>query len=96
MPNGFGCRVDANQKEIVAALKNVGASIIDTARVGKGVPDLIVGFRNETFLMEIKNPKTQYGKKGFNKLQAEWANNWNGGKVSIVRTIEEALKAIGL
>ena len=52
-------RVDENQKAIVKALEQVGAFVWI---IGRPV-DLLVGFRGMTILMEVKNPKTSYGKK---------------------------------
>lgn len=96
MPHGYACKVDANHKEIVDAMKAVGASIIDTSRLGKGMPDVIVGFRGQTILMEIKNPKTQYGRKGLNANQRKWAEEWSGGPLSIVDSVDAALRMLGV
>lgn len=38
-------RTDANQAEIVAALRTRGALVQSLAGVGAGVPDLLVGWR---------------------------------------------------
>lgn len=51
------CRVDANQAEIVKKLRDCGAFVQSLAAVGGGVPDLLVGYRNEWFLLEIKSSK---------------------------------------
>jgi endogenous inhibitor of DNA gyrase (YacG/DUF329 family) len=96
MPPGYACKVDENHKEIVDAMKAVGASIIDTSRLGQGMPDLIVGFRGQTILLEIKNPKTQYGRKGLNANQRKWAEGWTGGPLSIVDSVDAALRVLGV
>lgn len=87
-------KVDANHKEVVDALKTIGASIIDASRLGKGMPDLIVGFRGQTILIEVKNPKTQYGRKGLNENQRKWAESWRGGPLAIVDGVEAALRML--
>ena len=91
----YGAKKDANHNEVVAALQQVGASVIDMSHVGKGFPDLIVGFRSQTILVEIKNPKTSYGKRGLNKNQQKWKEQWVGGPYCIVDSPEAALRAIG-
>ena len=96
MPRGYASRVDNNHKEIVHALKSVGASIIDTAKLGGGLPDLIVGFKGQTFLIEVKNLKTQYGRSGLNKNQKKWLVEWTGGPFAMVTDIDSALRAIKL
>lgn len=82
---------DSNQAEIVAALRRVGAMVDDQAEFGGGRPDIIVGFRKQNFRLEIK---TKTGK--LNKRQQEFHRLWSEcGQICVVRTIDEALKAIG-
>jgi len=40
-------KVDANHREIVDALRRIGAGVQSLAGVGNGVPDLLVYFRGE-------------------------------------------------
>lgn len=48
-------RTDGNHKEIVDVLRAHGASVLHLHMVGKGCPDIVVGFRGHTYLVEIKN-----------------------------------------
>ena len=80
---------DGNELEIVAALRYCGASV--TFLSLPDVPDLLVGFQSNTYLIEIKSPK---GK--LREGQQEWINNWRGGDVHVVRTVDEALNVIKL
>jgi len=82
-------RVDANQAEIVAALRQVGASVQPLHMVGRGCPDIVVGFRRANVFMEIKSP---CGK--LTQDEREWIRAWRG-EVVIVRSPEDALRAIG-
>ena len=82
-------RVDENQKAIVKALEQVGAFVWI---IGRPV-DLLVGFRGMTILMEVKNPKTSYGKK-LNVNQKEFFNSWKGGTVCSVDSVESALRML--
>jgi hypothetical protein len=88
---GYPRRIDQNQKDIVDALENVGCSVMDISSEGGGTPDLMVGRFNETFLIEVKNPKTK-GK--LNKLQQKWHSEWKG-HVAIAYTVEDALRIVG-
>jgi hypothetical protein len=92
----YGVKKDANHNEIVDALEKAGAYVLDMSHVGRGFPDLIVGFKSETILMEIKNPKTSYGKKGLNKNQLKWKENWLGGAYCVVDSPDAALRMIGV
>ena len=88
-------KVDSNQAEIVQALEKVGASVRSLAAVGSGVPDLMVGFRRETYLLECKRPKAKGQRAGtLTPDQERFFDEWRG-QVAIVRTPEEALMAIG-
>jgi hypothetical protein len=46
--------------------------------------------------MEIKNPKTAYGRKGLNKNQLKWKEQWTGGTYCVVDGPEAALRMIGV
>ena len=81
-------RVDANQEAIVSALRAAGA---DVWIIGLPV-DLLVGFRNHTYLMEIKvGPKNK-----LTALQEDFFSNWFGGTLCRVDGPEAALRAIGV
>ncbi len=82
---------DANQQAIIDALRAAGATVHSLHRVGGGCPDLLVGFRGQNYLLEVKNPDT-YGRLG--KKQLAWHKEWRGS-VATVWDVEEALVAIG-
>jgi hypothetical protein len=78
---------DANEQMIVAALQRVGASVEPISI--RNVPDLLVGFRGRNYLLEIK---TASGAE--TPGQKLWAQLWMGQR-AVVRTVDEALVAIG-
>jgi endogenous inhibitor of DNA gyrase (YacG/DUF329 family) len=80
---------DDNHNEIVGYLEAGGAFVIDCSKMMHGMSDLLVWHIEQWHLVEIKNPKTSYGKKGLNPSQMKFANNWQGGPVYIVRTKED-------
>ena len=93
-------KIDANQHRIVSALADVGASVQTLAAVGKGCPDLLVGYRNRNYLLEIKDPARD-GKaykertlKALTKDQHKWQFFWQG-QVDVVWDEAEALRTIG-
>lgn len=87
--------VDRNQPQIVDALRKVGASVQHLHQVGKGCPDLLVGFRRQTFLLEVKPDVTTTRDRNPNALEEMWHRIWRGLPVAVVHTPEEALVAIG-
>lgn len=50
----LAARVDANQSEVVKAMRKVGAVVTPLHRVGQGVSDLLVSWRQRWFVMEVK------------------------------------------
>jgi Holliday junction resolvase len=85
-------RIDTNHKEIVAALREVGATVVSLASMKHGCPDLLVGYQNETLLMEIKKDS----KAKFTPDQLEFMAKWKGGAVSRVDSVEAAIRALGI
>ena len=47
--------MDANQAEIVQALRKVGVTVSVTSAVGNGFPDLVCLFRGRLLLVEVKD-----------------------------------------
>lgn len=87
----YGAKKDANHVEIVAAMRLCGLSVLDVSTLGCGVPDLIVFIpqMGEIRLVEIKNLKTGYGRRGLNKNQRDWIKWWKGSDVVIVTSVQE-------
>jgi Holliday junction resolvase len=89
-------KVDDNQEEIVKALRAVGATVQTLAAVGKGVPDLLVGYQGQTILVEVKDGKKSPSERRLTEDQLKWHGAWNGGPLAIVTDVEGAWRAIGL
>lgn len=87
----WGAHQDSTHKPIVAALRAIGATVVRISSQEPGCPDLLVGLRGRTFLVEVKGPKTPVDDK-----QLAWHRSWRGAAIHIVRTPEEALAALGL
>lgn len=83
----YAAKRDSNEAEIVAVLKAAGASVVQLSQ--EGVTDLLVGFNETNFLLEVK---TGTGK--LTAAQIDFFETWNGQK-AIVRTPDEALRIIG-
>lgn len=86
-------RTDANQRDIIAALKKAGASVTSLHRVGGGVPDLLIGHQGRNLLAEVKLPNEASSK--LNGTQERWHEEWRGS-VHVVRSSQEALALIGV
>lgn len=94
MPRGnFACRVDANQKEIVSILRQLGASVLMLHKVGFGCPDILVGFNGKNALVEIKDGNNPPSQQKLTALEEQFFLSWSG-QVSLIKNAEEALGLI--
>lgn len=88
-------KIDANQEAVVSALRAAGASVQSLAAVGDGVPDLLVGFKEQTYLIEVKDGRKTPSQRKLTDAQVKWHENWKGGFLSVSEDPEQALKFIG-
>lgn len=93
-------RVDANQAEIVRALRDVGYTVQSLAQLGGGVPDLLVaGINRRTgeaglWLMEVKDGRRPPSERRLTPDEAAWHASW-GGPVAVVESVYDALAVVG-
>lgn len=87
-------RADRNQPLIVRDLRRAGATVTPTHMVGKGFPDLVCGYRGQTFLLEIKDGNLPPSRKRLTPDEELWHQEWRG-QVAVVETSEDALRVIG-
>ena len=84
----YAAKVDANQAQIVSALRAAGAYVWII-----GLPvDLLVGYKGHTFLVEIKDGP----KKRLTALQQDFFDNWSGSTLARVDGPEAALRMLGV
>lgn len=85
----YRARVDRNQPEIVAALRELGCSVEHLHTLGRGVPDLLVGLPDGVNVpVEVK-----VGNEPLTPDEERWHRAWRG-RVVIVRSVEEARKLV--
>jgi hypothetical protein len=89
-------KIDANHEAVVLALRTAGATVQSLASVGKGVPDLLVGYQGQTLLMEVKDGFKAPSARLLNKDQLRWHGNWKGGALAVVDGPDAALRMIGV
>lgn len=83
----YAKKVDKNQLEIVHALKKMGASVFDASHVGAGFPDLVLGYKGKTVLVEIKSSE----KAPFTEPQMRFMADWKGSAVSRINDVDGAI-----
>ena len=89
---GLKVQADANQAEIVSALRAAGAVVVWVKGVVQpGIPDLLVGFKGRTYLLEVKGPRGRLKPE-----QVKFREDWTGDVAVTVTTVAEALAVVGL
>lgn len=84
-------KVDRNQKEIVTQLRRFGASVYPTHMVGRGFPDIVVGYRGINYLFEIKDNLQPPSKQRLTPDELAFFEMWKGS-IYKVTTIDECIK----
>ncbi len=77
-------KIDANQTDIVEALRAIGCTVQSLAAVGHGCPDILVGYRGQNLVFEVK-----VGKAKLRSKQELWRKFWRG-QVDTIRSFEDA------
>lgn len=83
-------KVDDNQKELVKQLRQIGCSVAITSMVGRGFPDIVVGYRGVNYLFEIKDENKPPSKRKLTPDELEWHNVWKGS-VHVVKCFNDCL-----
>lgn len=84
----YAAKRDKTETDIVDALRSVGAVVHHISQAG--LPDLLVCYREQTYLLECKS---KGGK--LTPAQLAFMETWEGHNLFVVKTVDEALRAIG-
>lgn len=90
-------KVDANHAQVVSALRAAGCLVESLAGVGRGVPDLLVGYGNKAgelrfWMVEVKDGAKAKSAQALTPAQIDWHTKWEGYPVSVVDGPETALR----
>ena len=85
---------DDNQPDIERGLRELGISFADTSALGRGFPDLVIGYRRRNFLIEIKDGAKVPSARRLTPAEEEFRDGW-GGQYSVCKNLKEVLDIIG-
>lgn len=88
-------RVDDNQAKLVKQIRRLGITVVHLHTIGKGCPDLLLGYRNKNFLIELKDSLKTPSQKKLTTDEEEFFSTWRG-QVNKCETIDEIIKVVGL
>jgi len=89
----YAKRIDANQNSVVKALRAKGATVRVVSQ-GDGLPDLLVGYKGVTALMEVKDGDKVPSARTLTDAEEKFFMEWTGGLLVIVNSVEEALDVL--
>ena len=89
----YARRVDANQDAIVQTLRACGA-YVRVITMGDGVPDLLVGSRGYTLLLEVKDGRKPPSARELTPAEQKFFDEWTGGMLVVVESAQEALDTL--
>ena len=92
-PMRRAARIDDNQNQIVQALRAIGATVRVVTQ-GNGLPDLLVGFRGNTILMEVKDGEKPPSARKLTEAEQKFFDEWRGGLLVVVNSIDEAIAVL--
>lgn len=85
--------LDGNHAEVVKALTGAGMRVFSLAGVGKGCPDLMVGYRGVTCLLEVKDEAKNLAKRALTADEQKFHEEW-AGHVATVESPTQAIDAV--
>jgi Holliday junction resolvase len=89
----YANRIDANQNKIVDALRKAGA-VVRIISQGDGIPDLLVGYKGYTILMEVKDGDKVPSARKLTEAEQKFFDDWRGGMLVVINSVEEALETL--
>jgi soluble P-type ATPase len=85
-------RTDANQAQIVKALRGYGCKVFPTHMVGNGFPDLVVSIHGKVGFMEIKDGNKSESRRALTADQIKFWTEWKDCPLSLVTDVDGALR----
>ena len=85
--------MDENQSDIVAALRAIGATVRVISQ-GDGIPDLLVGYKGYTILMEVKDGDKPPSARKLTEAEQKFFDEWTGGMLVVVNSVEESIATL--
>lgn len=87
-------RTDRNHAEIINALRKIpNLSVFSTHEVGKGFPDIVIGYKGVNYLIEIKDGNKPPSARKLTEAELQFHFNWRG-QIKIVNNFDEVLNLL--
>lgn len=80
-------RTDANQTQVVNAFRMFGCSVQHLHTIGKGCPDILVGYKGKNYLFEIKDGDKPQSQRRLTEDEMKWHKLWTG-QVKVIDSVD--------
>lgn len=87
-------KLDSNHNQTVSGLRAAGCSVLSLASLGNGAPDLLVGYKGQNWLIEMKDGKKPPSKRRLTADEVSFADRWRG-QTAVAHSLDEALRVVG-
>lgn len=71
-------RTDRNHKEILDYCRSRGASVYSTHALGKGFPDIVMGYKGINYLLEVKDGAKPPSQRKLTLDEEAFHGKWKG------------------
>lgn len=87
-------RTDANHKQIIDAIRKIPSiSVYSTHMVGKGFPDIVIGYKGINYLVEIKDGAKTKSQKKLTEDEIRFHQSWFG-QIIVCECVKDVLKLL--
>jgi hypothetical protein len=87
-------RTDKNHAEIIKALRKIpNLSVFSTHEVGKGFPDIVIGYKGINYLIEIKDGNKPPSARKLTDCEVKFHQDWRG-QIKIITNLDEVLNLL--
>ena len=86
----YANRTDGNHQQVKDDLEAAvpGISLFDASGMGKGFLDLVIGWLERTWLVEIKDPAKSASRRRLTAAQVGFHDNWQGHVITACSAAE--------
>lgn len=89
-------KIDDNQNKVVSALRRIpNVSVRITSMLGKGFVDIVVGYKGQNYLIEIKDGDKSPSRRKLTPDEEEFHSNWKGS-IHVANSVDDILDIIGV
>jgi hypothetical protein len=89
-------KTDANHKRIIDSCRKIPQlSVFSTHTIGKGFPDIVIGYKGINYLIEIKDGDKPKSQTKLTEDEITFHKKWNG-QICIVYSFQDIINILQL